>query len=298
MFPTTSMSANLSASVTGSYGAGGVNTSTGAAVGNPTNAHTSMQGGKAVFENDNYRVSAGDNNEVNIFNKNTGESYRVWGDPHVDIDGKHTFDFWGTTTFNLNDGTKLTFETVPAGNGMTLASKLTITNGDYGAKISGIDTNTIGDLKVEEANGWGRTLDQYTADGNTLLENGAGKGFLAVDDNGKIVGVDQAHINATDLQKGGAGKVQQEQQQLAAQLFSGAFSQMSGLLSISLAGALLRSLSHGDEGGSRPQAGGHSHGGGSSWGSVGNGNSGGLGNGGFSLNLQLSFSLTLTRWNG
>ena len=297
MFPTNSVSANLSASVTGSYGAGAVNTSTGAAVGNPTNAHTSMQGGKAVFENDNYRISAGDNNEVTIFNKNTGESYRVWGDPHVDVDGKHTFDFWGTTTFNLNDGTKLTFETVPAGNNMTLASKLTITNGDYGAKISGIDTNTTGDLKVEEANGWGRTLDQYTADGNTLLENGAGKGFLAVDGSGKVVNVDQTYINATDLQKGGAGKAQQQQQQLAAQLFAGAFSSMSGLLSISLAGALLRSLGGGDDGGSRPQTGGHSHGGGS-WGSVGGGFGGNTGAGQFSLNLELSFSLTLTRWNG
>ena len=41
---------------------------------NPTNASTHMSGGQAVFENDNYRITAGDNNTVNIYNKNTGEN--------------------------------------------------------------------------------------------------------------------------------------------------------------------------------------------------------------------------------
>src|SRR5687768_7833561 len=75
---------------------------------NPTNASTRLQGGKVCFENDNYRITMGDDNTVSIFNKNTGESYLAWGDPHMNIDGQHAFDFWGTTTLALDDGTKVT----------------------------------------------------------------------------------------------------------------------------------------------------------------------------------------------
>src|SRR3546814_15880083 len=69
--------------------------------------------GKVQFENDNYRIAADDNNEVTLFNKQTGESYRIWGDPHVEIDGKHAFDFWGNTTFVLDDGTRVSIATTP-----------------------------------------------------------------------------------------------------------------------------------------------------------------------------------------
>ena len=42
----------------------------------PSGCSTQMVGGKAVFENNNYRISAGDNNEVLIQNKNTGDKQR------------------------------------------------------------------------------------------------------------------------------------------------------------------------------------------------------------------------------
>ncbi len=201
---------------------------------NPTNASTQMQGGKAVFENDNYRISAGDDNEVLIRNKNTGETYRAWGDPHMDIDGKHEFDFWGTTTFVLDDGTKVTIETTPwAGNAnATISSKVTITNGDYGVQITGVDTNTLGDLAIDEGKGWGGLVDLAVDDGNVLVENTFGKGFLAMDSSGKIRQVDQQYINETDLLKGGA----------LTQPFEGAFRMLEGLVAISFVGVFLGSL--------------------------------------------------------
>lgn len=201
---------------------------------NPSNASTQMVGGKAVFENDNYRISAGDNNEVFIQNKNTGETYRAWGDPHMDIDGKHEFDFWGTTTFLLDDGTKVTIETTPwAGNAnATISSKVTITNGDYGVQITGVDTNTMGDLAIDEGNGWGGLVDLAVDDGNVLVENTFGKGFLAMDSSGKIRQVDQQYINETDLLKGGA----------LSQSFEGAFRMLEGLVAISFVGAFLSSI--------------------------------------------------------
>ncbi|MCH7345094.1 DUF1521 domain-containing protein [Pelomonas sp. CA6] len=290
MYNSTTVSASLSASVNLSQTSlpGGVVST------NPTNAHTSMQGGKAVFENDNYRIVAGDNNEINIHNKKTGEDYKIWGDPHVNIDGQHSFDFWGTTTFQLNDGTKLTVQTVDAGNGMTLASKLTITNGDYAAQISGIDTNKVGDLKVDEGLGWGRVLDGAVADGNTLLENATGKGFVAVDGNGQLRQVDQAYINATDLKKGGAAL---ESQQEMAQLMRAAFG-MSGLISIVMTGLLLRHMGA-DDGGSR--GGDRVFAGGNNWFNEGGAqlsNSQSSRSQWLTAHVDASFSLTLTRWNG
>ena len=172
---------------------------------NPSNATTTMQGGKAVFENDSYRITCGDDNNVLIHNKCTGETYEAWGDPHMKIDGQQAFDFWGTTTLNLDDGTKVTIETTPFGSNpnMTLASKVTITNGDYGVRISGVDTNQTGDLKIDEANGYGELLDAVTRDGNRLYENPCGSGFLGFDRDGNMRKVDQQFINETDLLKGG-----------------------------------------------------------------------------------------------
>ena len=164
--------------------------------------------GKVRFENENYRITAGDDNQVLIQNKDTGEQYRIWGDPHVEIDGKQAFDFWGQTTFVLDDGTKVTIETTPwkeGGNGATIASKVTITDGDYTAEISGVDTNTRGDLEFREFHGVHATVHELaTRDGNVLYENANGRGFVAVNDQGDMVGVDQAFINATDEIKQGA----------------------------------------------------------------------------------------------
>ena len=49
--------------------------------------------------------------EMTIVNETTGETTRIWGDPHVDVDGKRAFDFWGTSTFVLENGTKITINT-------------------------------------------------------------------------------------------------------------------------------------------------------------------------------------------
>lgn len=233
-------------------GTASINTATALSETNPTNASTKMEGGKAVFENDNYRITAGDNNEVHIFNKKTGEDYKIWGDPHVNIDGKHEFDFWGTTTFALEDGTKVTIETTPwnGNQNATVASTVNITNGDYGVQIKGVDTNKVGDLQINEAEGWGEVLDWTHADGNTLQENPAGKGFLAVDADGKIQKVDQNYINKTDLHLNAdkaAKPVEQATQDRAADFIKNVFDAFSGLLAASFSGAFLGALASSSE---------------------------------------------------
>jgi len=215
MDQTTTVTTSLSLSASGTF-------SSSRAAGSASTQRTAD--GRVRFENDNYRITVGDNNEVLVHNKNTGEDYRIWGDPHVEVDGEHAFDFWGQTTFVLDDGTKLTIETTPwegGDNGATVASEVTITDGDYTTVISGVDTNTKGDLEFREYEGAAaRFAELAERDGNTVYENENGKGFFAVDDNGNIRDVDQAFIDATDeVKNGGPDFLQQYSAML--QMFSG-----------------------------------------------------------------------------
>lgn len=103
-----------------------------------------------------------------IRNNETGETTRIWGDPHVDSDGdgKTDFDFKKDMTFVLEDGTKITVNTVPADNGTTYSSALTITNGDNAIQVTGLAGKHDGanNLKVVQSNA-GRMLDALTDDG-------------------------------------------------------------------------------------------------------------------------------------
>lgn len=145
---------------------------------------------------DGYTLQLNENNsEITIHNAATGETTRIWGDPHVEIEGKHAFDFWGTTTFKLENGTKITINTEQFGNNPNafVASQLVITRGNQAVTVDGISQNSLGDLSVTMGSN-GRTLDAATRDGYTLTENGAGAGWLA--QGGGHVAT-QADLNAT-----------------------------------------------------------------------------------------------------
>lgn len=209
----------------------------GGCTGRQTPSTSRTADGKVQFENANYRITADDNNEILVYNKNTGESYRIWGDPHVEVDGQHAFDFWGQTTFVLDDGTRLTIATTPwdgGNNGATVASELTIVDGGgkYMTHIEGIDSNTRGDLGFTDVGvGAGDTLEVFVDEGNVLRENANGSGFVAVGSDGQLRGVDQAFINATDeVKQGGVS--------MMARLTS-MFADFGGLASISINGALI-----------------------------------------------------------
>ena len=69
-----------------------------------------------------------------------GRTTRIWGDPHVTESDGDTWDFKDRGTFAFGKN-KATLEVVPAGNGQTLSSRLTIYAGDERVTIGGIDTN-------------------------------------------------------------------------------------------------------------------------------------------------------------
>ena len=122
--------------------------------------------------------------EIIIRNTETGEVTRIWGDPHVDVgmDGRNDFDFWGTTTFTLEDGTKITVETEPwnGNENMYVASKVTVTNGDNAVVIDGVSQNQKGDLSIEMSQD-GFMTDLMTNDGYTLTADRNSDQWLAQD---------------------------------------------------------------------------------------------------------------------
>jgi hypothetical protein len=131
-----------------------------------------------------------------VRNNETGAETRVWGDPHVDknADGKTDFDFKDNLSFQLDDGTKITVNTVDAGNGTTFSSGLTITNGNNAIQVTGLagDKDGKNNLEVVQSNA-GVTLDQLTADGAQILYE-RGKDWVGA--NGQSI--DQAAINAAE----------------------------------------------------------------------------------------------------
>ncbi|WP_375404678.1 DUF1521 domain-containing protein [uncultured Sphingomonas sp.] len=157
-----------------------------------TGAHTA-----SVDLGDGYSLRIDErNSEMTILNAKTGESTRIWGDPHVDIDGKHAFDFWGTTTFQLENGTKLTINTEQwNGNpNMYVASQVVITKGANSVVVDGISQNKLGDLSVTVGR-QGRALDTAHRDGFMLYENATGSGWRA--EHGAVA--TQTDLNATAI---------------------------------------------------------------------------------------------------
>jgi hypothetical protein len=133
---------------------------------------TTYQNGQPTVDLGNYTLDLNKNNsQWTLTNKATGAKTNVWGDPHVDENGT-SWTFKNNTTFQLDDGTKISVKTVPYGNGMTLSSELDITQGGRGMKITGLEQNDAGDaLKIQDGlNGY--ALQASNAGNNMVFESG------------------------------------------------------------------------------------------------------------------------------
>jgi hypothetical protein len=156
-------------------------------------------GGRASVDlGDGYGLKFNEaNSEIEIFNAKTGEHTRIWGDPHVDVDGKRVFDFWGTTTFTLENGTKITINTEPwKGNANAyVASQVVVTKGTNALVVDGISQNQLGDLKLTMSNN-GYDVDAAHRDGFVLHENATGSSWRS-EHTGEVA--TQADLNATRI---------------------------------------------------------------------------------------------------
>jgi hypothetical protein len=159
-------------------------------------ASTGANGQASIDLGDGYTLQLNENaSEISIANANSGETTRIWGDPHVEVNGHHVFDFAGTTTFTLDNGTKITINTeqYAANPDAYVASKVTITKGDQAIVVDGISQNQRGDLAISMSRN-GRLIDAMTRDGFVLEENASGTGW-----NSGLTGrvATQADLNAT-----------------------------------------------------------------------------------------------------
>ena len=150
--------------------------------------------GTATLDLGNYTIDLNErNSEFVVTNKETGEKTRIWGDPHFEHNGARVGDFYGTTTLNLADGTKITINTTPyqaGNNGMTLSSSLTITQGDRVIRVTGLDQNSIGDLDIQQLDFTGGLVDAAVDDGTSIYENPEGGPWLRLNAGGWMQAVD------------------------------------------------------------------------------------------------------------
>lgn len=157
---------------------------------------TGAEGRASIDLGDGYSLQLNErNSEMTITNANTGETTRIWGDPHVDVNGQHVYDFWGTTTFTLDNGTKITINTEQGqGNpNVYFASSVAITRGDQAIEVTGLSQQKLGDLEITMGDN-GRALDRANADGFVLHENDSGAGWRSAY-TGDVA--TQADLNAT-----------------------------------------------------------------------------------------------------
>lgn len=140
--------------------------------------------GKATIQlGDKYELILNEQrSQIIIRNKETCEETNIWGDPHIDWnkDGVTDADFWTKTTFELEDGTKITIDTEKwEGNeDMYVANDITITKDNKVIQITGLSQNELGDLQINQCDQGGRLMDLLVTDGFVVQENPCGVGWI------------------------------------------------------------------------------------------------------------------------
>jgi hypothetical protein len=101
---------------------------------------------------------------LTVTDNETGESFKVWGDPHITTDKGDTTDFQhAPATFQLPDGTEITVN--PTNNsGVNYINNVTITKGNDAVTMTGFQ----GNLQTQAHPGEGHYLDATTPDGTVL----------------------------------------------------------------------------------------------------------------------------------
>ncbi|MFM0673721.1 DUF1521 domain-containing protein [Paraburkholderia sediminicola] len=139
-------------------------------------SNTAVSGNKSSIDLGNYKVNLNkSDSSILLTDKKTGETTKVWGDPHIDSNGKSSM-FKGPLTFDLPGGTKMTVGTQGNGN-VTYADRLTITNGNNAYQVNGLSEKNSSPLTVQRT-GNGRQLDAQTPDGYSIAPNSHGKGWV------------------------------------------------------------------------------------------------------------------------
>jgi hypothetical protein len=108
--------------------------------------------------------------EVMIENRGAAMETTIWGAGQVAVNGHEAGQFFGTTSFELANGAKITIET---GHDIVqqeyYLDRLTVTREDRAVIITGVNDDVIGDLHLAQSND-GIRIDDHTRDGFVLVE--------------------------------------------------------------------------------------------------------------------------------
>ncbi len=114
-----------------------------------------VETGRAIIDLDSeYRLSINDVlAEVILENRMTNVTTRIWGNAQVEVAGQNIGQFWGTSSFQLANGTLITASTVvsPTNSSAYMLDKLVVTRGENGLVVTGISSDTLGDLQIAQA---------------------------------------------------------------------------------------------------------------------------------------------------
>ncbi len=114
-----------------------------------------VETGRAVIDLDaEYRLSINDlQAEVILENRLTNVVTRIWGDANIEVAGQSIGQFWGTSSFQLANGTLITASTVisPTNSSAYMLDKLVITRDAHGLIVTGISNEATGDLQIAQA---------------------------------------------------------------------------------------------------------------------------------------------------
>ena len=182
-------------------------------------ASTGADGQASIDLGDGYSLQLDENSSsATIIDSNTGQTTQIWGDPHVNVNGQHQFDFYGTTSFTLPNGTKITVNTQQSQSNPDVyyADTLTITKGSQGLTVTGLSEQTKGDLAVTLGQN-GYTLDNETADGYVLNEKTDGSGWTSA-----YTGQDATQADLDNTKPGSAFETLQQLSGLFGQFLAGA----------------------------------------------------------------------------
>lgn len=142
------------------------------------------KGPQNVYSTDRYDIHVRPD-EVQVYDRQSQEWVKVWGDPHVvTSDGDKAGFQDGNITLDLPDGTKVTIvPTEQRADGTAFVDKVIITNGTSGAEVS--DVHAASGPRFGSVGSDARGLDARYEDGTVLHAESEIQNLFYLDSNGK-----------------------------------------------------------------------------------------------------------------
>jgi Domain of Unknown Function (DUF1521) len=154
---------------------------------------------------DGYRLGIDDHKQSVVLDNNiSGARTVIFGDARIETPDGDPLQFWGTTSLTFGDDAKLTLQTIadPEEQGAYRLDKITITNGNKAAIITGLADDATDNLSIKTAGGY--ATDEKIRDGFILEEKADGFGWQ--DEGGEDITQDLLNATAVGAAYGPGSK--------------------------------------------------------------------------------------------